>query len=92
MTESMLAQYHRWNFEQQCVERLREWVIQVAEFQTVPAKALQGIWSNSSTRREIRRFLGQTRSLAGTPNQWPSNGRRTFRVWRNNHPIWYDEF
>ena len=46
MTSTMLANYNRWVFEQkkvECVETLREWIIQEAEFQTVAAETLCGL-------------------------------------------------
>ena len=49
---SMLSSYHRWLFEKQkteSVERLREWVLQEAEFQT---KALEAVYGLTNTRLE----------------------------------------
>jgi len=46
MTCTMLANYIKWVFEQkkvECVETLREWIIQEAEFQTVVAETLCGL-------------------------------------------------
>ena len=52
---SMLSSYHRWLFEKQkteSVERLREWVLQEAEFQT---KALEAVYGLTNTKQEVRR-------------------------------------
>ena len=62
MTESMVAQYHQRIFEHkkpQCVEALRQWVIQEAEFQTVQGETLRGIWSNCSTPKRNQKFSWQ---------------------------------
>ena len=90
MTETMLTQYYRWIFKhkkQQYVEGLRQQVIQEAEFQTVHAETLRGIWSNCSTAKRNQPFLGQTRSLAGNPNKWPRKSHRTLKVCGNNYPF-----
>ena len=49
---SMLSSYHRWIFEKQKTESLREWVLQEAEFQT---KALESIYGLTNTKQEVRR-------------------------------------
>ncbi len=46
MTEPMVANYHRWIFENQrqgSVESLREWVLQEAEFQIIACETIHGI-------------------------------------------------
>ena len=91
----MLAQYHRRIFEHkkpQCVEALRQWVIQEAEFQTVQAETLRGIWSNCSTTRRNQTFSWPDQFTRGDrscmhPNQWPRKSRRTCKVCGNNHPF-----
>ena len=57
----MLTNYNRWVFENkksECVETLREWIIEEAEFYTVAAETLCGI---AGRRREgVQTFFGQT--------------------------------
>ena len=46
LPEMMLASYHRWIFENnqlESVEKLRDWIVQEAEFQTTAADTIKGI-------------------------------------------------
>ena len=46
LPEMMLANYHRWIFENnhlESVETLRDWLVQEAEFQTIVAETIKGI-------------------------------------------------
>ena len=62
----MLAQYHRWIFENhrwESVETLKEFVLQEVEFQTVASETIRGAtWSNrnvdSRRNRSERTFFG----------------------------------
>ena len=81
MTESMLANYNRWVFERkkpECVETLREWIIQEAEFQTVAAETLCGV---AGKRRERgRTFFGQTKP--------PGKAKMDCEYCKKDHPLW----
>jgi len=61
MTNTMLANYNRWLFEEtkvECVETLREWIMQEGEFQTVAAETLCGLIGKRSDRSHT--FFGRT--------------------------------
>ena len=81
MTESMLANYNTWVFERkkpECVETLREWIIQEGEFQTVAAETLCGV---AGKRREGgRTFFGQTKPLGKTETDC--------EYCKKDHPLW----
>ena len=54
LSETMLANYHRWIYEQskpESVESLREWVIQEAEFQTVASETIRGLQGKGKEQR-----------------------------------------
>ena len=82
MTELMLANYNRWVFKHkksECVETLREWIIQEAEFQTVAAETLCGV---AGRRREgVQTFFGQTRAPGKAKNL-------DCEFCRKDHPLW----
>jgi len=79
MTEQMLAQYHRRVYERskpECVETLREWVIQEAEFQTIAAETLRGISrSSSSTQRKDQTYFAQPRRQSNLKDQQRDRNR-----------------
>ena len=55
----MLAQYHRWVFEnhmQESVTALRTWVIQEAEFQTIASETVHGFSGTDSTAKPVARY------------------------------------
>ena len=59
----MLAQYHRWIFENhrwESVETLKEFVLQEAEFQTVASETIRGVPSS-----EIQDVIGARRHSLG---------------------------
>ena len=72
LSESMLARYHRWVFENNVTESviaLRQWVVQEAEFQTIASETMYGIAgkgdnqqpTDSSPRdRNQRTFFGES--------------------------------
>ena len=63
---SMLASYHRWvykNHRIECVEVLREWVIQEAEFQVKALETVQGL-SYSKLRVMFQNQLENTQELS----------------------------
>ena len=50
LNEGMLAQYHRWIFENhrwESVETLKEFVLQEAEFQTAASETIRGVTSSN---------------------------------------------
>ena len=52
--EMMLANYHRWIFENnhlESVETLRDWIVQEAEFQTVATETIKGITANQKKKK-----------------------------------------
>ena len=73
-SESMLARYHRWVFENNVTESvtaLRQWVVQEAEFQTIAAETIHGLTGKCETPQPIqsfptdknpRTFFGETES------------------------------
>ena len=64
----MLAAYHRWVFENhrvECVEVLREWVIQEAEFHSRALETVQGLTTpnlKSNYRESQRTFFTGSQS------------------------------
>ena len=85
LSETMLVNYHRWIYEQrkpECVETLREWVIQEAEFQTVASETIRGL--TSKQKEGAKTFFGQAEVKDKLP---------LCKVCKKNHPIWRcDEF
>ena len=83
LTEQMLAQYHRWIFENQkdeSVLSLRQWVIQESEFQTIAAEAVQGISQGNERRPKSK---DSTRTYFNK-----NNNTLTCSLCRNQHGIW----
>ena len=79
LNETMLANYHRWIYEQrrpECMESLREWVIQEAEFQTVASETIRGL--TYKQREGAKTFFGQA-EIKGKVS--------ICKVCRKNHPI-----
>ena len=81
-TSTMLANYNRWVFEQkkvECVETLREWIIQEAEFQTVAAETLCGL-------------IGKRRDSSHTFFGRPSGSGKPLStncpLCKRDHPVW----
>ena len=82
VTSTMLANYNRWVFEQkkvECVETLREWIIQEAEFQTVAAETLCGLIGKR--RDSSHTFFGRT-SGSGKPAD------TNCPLCKRDHPVW----
>ena len=60
LSESMLARYHRWVFENSItegVDTLRKWVIQEAEFQTIAAETMHGLTGKSANNQNREQSL-----------------------------------
>ena len=54
LPEMMLANYHRWIFENnhlESVETLRDWIVQEAEFQTIATETIKGITANQKKKK-----------------------------------------
>ena len=93
----MLAAYHRWVFENhrvECVEVLREWVIQEAEFHSRALETVQGLTTpnlKSTNYRESQRtfFTGsQSRYEPTNDSQGQGRGYRSCRVCGKSHGVW----
>ena len=66
LTEATLAHYHRWihdNDRWQSVETLREFIIQVAEFQTVASETIHGLSKRGHKKDSGMTFFGTRRNL-----------------------------
>ena len=80
LSETMLANYHRWIYEQrkpECVASLREWVIQEAEFQTVASETIRGL--SYKQKEGAKTFFGQA-EIKGKVS--------LCKLCKKNHPIW----
>ena len=56
LSESMLARYHRWVFENNVTESviaLRQWVVQEAEFQTIASETMYGLAGKDDNQQPI---------------------------------------
>ena len=54
LPEMMLANYHRWIFENnhvESVETLTDWIVQEAEFQTIATETIKGITANQKKKK-----------------------------------------
>ena len=72
LSETMLARYHRWVFENNVTESviaLRQWVVQEAEFQTIASETMYGLTGKGDnqqttdsipTNRTPRTFFGES--------------------------------
>ena len=59
LSESMLARYHRWVFENSVTESvaaLRQWVIQEEEFQTIAAETMHGLTGKTDSQQPVQSF------------------------------------
>ena len=95
---TMLASYHRWLFENhklECVEVLREYVVQEAEFHTRALETVQGLSGQRSgkydarvLRESPRTFFGKSsvRSEAGS-----AQSSRSCVMCNKSHGIWICE-
>ena len=82
MTSTMLANYNRWVFERkkvECVETLREWIIQEAEFQTVAAETLCGL---------IGKRRDSSHTFFGRPSGSGKPVRTNCPLCKRDHPVW----
>ena len=104
ITESMLAQYHRWLFENgklESVETLRKWVMQEAEFRTVAHETVRGFSNqeNDVGNRKGKPLKIRSYFTTGENNQNAENrrsgysindifGRRTCKICGSQHGVW----
>ena len=75
----MLAAYHRWVFENhrvECVEVLREWVIQEAEFHSRALETVQGL-TTPNYRESQRTFFTGSQSRSEPTNDCQGRGHRS---------------
>jgi len=90
----MLAAYHRWVFENhrvECVEVLREWVIQEAEFHSRALETVQGLTTpnlKSNYRESQRTFFTGSQSRSEPTNDCQGRGHRSCRVCGKSHGVW----
>ena len=96
----MLAAYHRWVFENhrvECVEVLREWVIQEAEFHSRALETVQGLTTTkfgkpevkfSSYREPQRTFFGRPQFKLESTNECQGQGQRSCKICGRSHGIW----
>ena len=98
----MLAAYHRWVFENhrvECVEVLREWVIQEAEFHSRALETVHGLTTprfgrpegrSTSYRESQRTFFtrSQFRLEPTNESQGQGQGHRSCRVCGRSHGVW----
>ena len=80
----MLAAYHRWVFENhrvECVEVLREWVIQEAEFHFRALETVKGSTTTcnlkSNYRESQRTFFTRSQSRSEPTNDCQGQGHRS---------------
>ena len=81
LPEMMLANYHRWIFENnhlESVETLRDWLVQEAEFQTIAAETIKGIMNQKKTKHSNGSFFS---------DQKTSSFRRC-KICNGKHGIW----
>ena len=97
MTESMVAQFHRWVHEhqkQEWVEALHEWAIQEAEFQTLASEKLHGLTPGESYKKKGIHQTYFGKNSKGNSNVVESTKSDQSRrgvvcpVCNHNHPIW----
>ena len=97
MTESMVAQFHRWVHEhqkQEGVEALHEWAIQEAEFQTLASDTLHGLASGGSYKKKgiHQTYFGKNSkgnsNVVGITKSDQSSRGVVCPVCNHNHPIW----
>ena len=88
LTEAMLAQYHRWIYENgrwHSVETLREFIIQEAEFQTVESETIRGLSKRGNKKDNGLTFFGNTQKSSGNQRKV---GFRPCKVCSGHHGVW----
>ena len=88
LTEGMLAQYHRWIYENgrwQSVETLREFIIQESEFQTVASETIRGLSKRGNKKDNGLTFFGNTKQSSGNQRKV---GFLPCKVCSGHHGVW----
>ena len=90
----MLAQYHRWIFENhrwESVETLKKFMLQEAEFQTVASETIRGV--TSSNRNVDSRRNRTEKAFFGNAQESEIQKYRPFKVCKGHHRVWHcDKF
>ena len=89
LNEGMLAQYHRWIFENhrwESVETLKEFVLQEAEFQTVASETIRGV--TSSNRNVDSRRNRSEKAFFGNAQESEIQKYRPCKVCKGHHGVW----
>ena len=89
LNEGMLAQYHRWIFENhrwESVETLKEFVLQEAEFQTVASETIRGV--TSSNRNVHSRRNRSEKAFFGNAQESEIQKYRPCKVCKGHHGVW----
>ena len=94
LNEGMLAQYHRWIFENhrwESVETLKKFVLQEAEFQTVASETIRGV--TSSNRNVDSRRNQSEKAFFGNAQESEIQKYCPCKVCKGHHGVWYcDKF
>ena len=93
LSESMLARYHRWVFENRITESvaaLRQWVIQEAEFQTIAAETMHGLTGRADNRQPVQSFPSNRNQRTFFVESKNDRGTEKMlcRACRGQHAIW----
>ena len=89
LNEGMLAQYHRWIFENhrwESVKTLKEFVLYEAEFQTVASETIQGV--TSSNRNVDSRRNRSEKSFFVNAQESEIQKYRPCKVCKGHHGVW----
>ena len=89
LNEGMLAQYHRWIFENhrwESVETLKEFVLQEAEFQTVASETIRGV--TSSNRNVDSRRNQSEKAFFGNAQESEIQKYCPCKVCKGHHGVW----
>ena len=93
LSESMLARYHRWVFENSITESvaaLRQWVIQEAEFQTIAAETMHGLTGKTDSQQPVQSFQRSRnqRTFFGESKNNRETEKMVCKSCRGQHAIW----
>ena len=84
---SMLANYHRWLFENHKVEVLREYIVQEAEFHTTALETVQGLSAGRSSEFDTRVMKESPRTFLGR-SCFKSEAGSVQRFCEMSHSVW----
>ena len=93
LPQSMLANYHRWIFENkmsESVATLRKWVLQESEFQTVASETVYGVTGRATDTQTTQpgHKLKSTRTFFGDKKDYRSMKKFHCQVCGAEHGIW----